>query len=122
MVATKKYINSLRSRGWMHIDRTLERYILSEYEEEPFPYEWSEQDLYEQIRNLVNEYNAGNLVVPLIPYKLKRLQNRYHELQKDFLDLVQQYYERCGGLPQQFGYLSMSISGYVDTEEEEYEF
>ena len=44
-----------------HIDKTLETYLLATYEEEPFPYEWSEQDLYEQVRKLIFQYEQGNL-------------------------------------------------------------
>ena len=32
MVATKRYINNLQNRGWMRMDRTLERYILNEWD------------------------------------------------------------------------------------------
>jgi hypothetical protein len=102
----------------MDIDKTLERYILSEYEEEPFPYEWSEQDLYEQIRKLVNAYNGGCLSIPSIPSKYKRLQKRYESLHSDFLDLVMLYYEHCGELPRQFDYLAAFVGANISKEVE----
>ena len=113
MIATKRYINHLRYNCWMHIDDALERYILSIYEEEPFPGEWSEQDLYEQIRKLEYSYKSGDLVIPPIPSKYKRLQNRYNDLQNDILDLAILYYSRCGELPEQFDYLNMIAAATV---------
>jgi hypothetical protein len=99
----------------MRIDKTLERYILSIYGEEPFPYEWTEQDLCEQIRGLVSLHNRGGLDIPPVPSKYERLKKRHHELQGDFLDLVALYYERCGELPGQLGGLA-PIAG-ADVEE-----
>ena len=42
----------------MPIDESLKRCLLDEYGEEPFPYEWSEQDLYEQIRKISYRYES----------------------------------------------------------------
>ena len=52
MVIDKKYIEKLRIEYQFPIDESLERCLLDEYGEEPFPYEWSDQDLYEQIRKI----------------------------------------------------------------------
>jgi len=43
------------------------------YEEDPFPYEWSEQDLYKQIRKLVFQYQRGELdiAIPSAEYRQK---------------------------------------------------
>jgi len=56
-VATKAYIDNLRENRW-EIDETLESLILAKFSEEPYPHVWSDQDLHEQVRKLVNDYNA----------------------------------------------------------------
>ena len=106
MIATKSYINYLRENCRMRIDKALESYILSVYEEEPFPYEWSEQDLYEQIRKLSRAYDKGELTIPAIPSKYARLLKRYNDLQNEIVDLAILYYSQCGKLPGQFDYLN----------------
>lgn len=53
MVITKKKLSKLcQDKRWF-LCRDLEVYILDYYKNEPYPYIWSEQDLYEQIRKLV---------------------------------------------------------------------
>lgn len=52
MVITKKDINFLRKKFW-RISDELEREILEKFGTEPEPYEYTEQDLYEQIRKMV---------------------------------------------------------------------
>jgi hypothetical protein len=121
MTATKRYVNHLRNKCFFYIDEALERYILSIYEEEPFPNEWSEQDLYEQIRKLVCAYNRGELVIPVIPSKYNRLKNRYLDLQNDISDLAILYYRKCGELPGQFDYLNVIAAASVEGEEAQYE-
>lgn len=58
MVVNKKYIEKLRRESPFPIDESLERCLLDEYGEEPFPYEWSEQDLYEQFRKISYRYQT----------------------------------------------------------------
>lgn len=87
MIADKKYIGYLRTNSHFKIDEKLEAYILAEYEEEPFPYVWSEQDLYEQIRKLIMEYNTGGLDVTVKP-AIERLRECYEELQEEYMDVV----------------------------------
>lgn len=41
----------------------LKKYLLSEYAEEPLPYEYSEQDLYTNIRKDIKRYEVGELDV-----------------------------------------------------------
>jgi hypothetical protein len=50
-------IRRLREQGRMPIDRKLEGLILQEYGTEPYPYTYTEQDLLEQIRKLILQYN-----------------------------------------------------------------
>jgi hypothetical protein len=121
MIVTRKYINRLRNSCMMQIDKALEGYILSEYEEGPFPYEYTEQDLCEQIRKLANEYNAGRLAIPSIPSRHKRLQKRCGELKKDFPGAAPLYCERCGGLPEQPGCMNTFMGVGNSSEEGEYD-
>jgi hypothetical protein len=58
MIVDKKYIEKLRQKCRIPIDESLERCLLEEYGEEPLPYVWSEQDLYEQIRKISDRYES----------------------------------------------------------------
>jgi hypothetical protein len=69
------------------IDKPLEEYLLATYEEEPFPNEWSEQDLYEQIRKLILQYNQGKLDIT-IPSVEERQRIRYEALKDSYLELL----------------------------------
>jgi len=59
MIATKKYIRDLREKSFINISEETERCILEQFGKEPEPdedvrsYEYSEQDLYEQIRKII---------------------------------------------------------------------
>ena len=57
MTATRKLIHQLRTRGRMYIDQGLEALILREFAAEPYLCTYTEQDLHEQIRKLVMQYN-----------------------------------------------------------------
>ncbi len=63
MTLTIKFLNEMFRQWGDKIDKQLEAYLLATYEEEPFPYVWSEEDLFEQIRKLVYEYEQGILDV-----------------------------------------------------------
>jgi len=58
MVVTRAYIQSLRKQARMTINGELEAIILAKYGSEPTPYTFSAQDLYEQLRKLVYNYNT----------------------------------------------------------------
>jgi len=87
MILTKAYLKKLQQRYRFEMDAPLGRYLLSEYEVEPFPNEYSEQDLHEQIRKLVYQYRQGTLNVQLKSPK-QRLKERYETLQKSHLILL----------------------------------
>lgn len=70
-----------------HIDKPLEEYLLATYEEEPFPYEWREQDLYEQIRKLIFQYEQGKLDIS-VPSFPERQSMRYDALKESYLELL----------------------------------
>lgn len=63
----------------------LKQYLLVRYSEEPFPYEYSDQDLYANIERDIQAYEAGNLDVavksPSERWQEEReyLQNLYFE-------------------------------------------
>ena len=57
MIATRKMIRELREHSRMQIDRDLEALILREFGTESYPNTYTEQDLYEQIRKLVERFN-----------------------------------------------------------------
>ncbi|HBN96700.1 MAG TPA: hypothetical protein DDZ66_10405 [Firmicutes bacterium] len=46
-----------------HFPEALRGYLLAKYREEPFPYQFTEQDLYEHIRQDIQDYKAGRLDV-----------------------------------------------------------
>lgn len=54
MIMTKKKLRNLCESMHWWISPELESKILADFGEEPIPYEWSEQDLFEQIRKLVS--------------------------------------------------------------------
>ena len=57
MTLTRDMINKLRFPGRMDIDHELEARLLRQFGNEPHPYEYSEQDLHEQVRKYVTLYN-----------------------------------------------------------------
>ena len=57
MTITRKQIERMRSHARMRIDADLEDMILAQYGEEPDGQEYTDQDLHEQIRKLINQYN-----------------------------------------------------------------
>jgi hypothetical protein len=57
MTATRKMIRDLRKHSRMRINPALEALILRHFGTEPDPHTYTEQDLYEQIRKLVERFN-----------------------------------------------------------------
>jgi len=87
MILTNRFLNEMFRMWGDRIDKPLEEYLLATYEEEPFPYEWSEQDLYEQIRKLILQYNQGKLDIT-IPSAEERQRIRYEALKDSYLELL----------------------------------
>ena len=71
----------------MNIPENLEAFLLEEHGDEPFPYEYSEQDLYEQIRKLVMNYHKGLVDVTLKGPEL-RFKQRFEGLQEEYLAVM----------------------------------
>lgn len=89
MTLTIRFLNEMFRIWGDRVDKLLEQYLLAMYEEEPFPYEWSEQDLYEQIRKLILQYNQGNLDIT-IPSAEERQRARYEALKDSYLKLLRE--------------------------------
>lgn len=86
MTLTVKFLNEMFRIWGDTIDQPLEEYLLATYEEEPFPEEWSEQDLYEQIRKLILQYEQGELDVT-VPSVEEMWKSRYESLKDSYIQL-----------------------------------
>lgn len=59
MIVTKKYINNLREKSFLNISKEMEKVILERLgkeastDENGYVYEYTEQDIYEQIRKII---------------------------------------------------------------------
>lgn len=59
MIVTEKYIRDLREKSFINISEETEKHILEQFGTEPEPdeegriYEYTEQDLWEQIRKII---------------------------------------------------------------------
>lgn len=89
MTLTNKFLNEMFRIWGDRIDKPLETYLIATYEEEPFPSEWSEQDLYEQIRKLIFEYEDGILDISIPSYQ-ERQRMRYDDLKESYLELLRE--------------------------------
>ena len=58
MILTRSMIN--RMRRYSRIDDTLEQMMLDQLGTEPYPHVYTEQDIYEQSRKMILQYN-GNM-------------------------------------------------------------
>lgn len=63
MTINKKIIRELETIYKKSIPDDLKKYLLVKYEQEPFPYEFSEQDLYTNIERDIRDYEADELDV-----------------------------------------------------------
>ena len=61
MVVDEMVINNIRDTQRICISKELEAFLLEQYGEEPFPYEFSEQDLLTNIERDICAYEAGEL-------------------------------------------------------------
>lgn len=59
MVINKKMIRNFETARRELLPPDLRDYLLTRYAEEPFPHEYSEQDLYENIRKDIQRYESG---------------------------------------------------------------
>ena len=64
MTINKKWLRKTTESLRVLITKEQERLILERFSEEPFPYEWSEQDIHVQIQNFIG---GGEFVRKIIP-------------------------------------------------------
>ena len=60
MTINKKMIKELEATYRKHFPDELKQYLLVQYGQEPFPFEFSEQDLYANINLAICAYEAGD--------------------------------------------------------------
>lgn len=53
VIATKEYIQKLREKSGFNISKEQEKLILEKLGKEPEPEEYTEQDIFEQIRKII---------------------------------------------------------------------
>ena len=75
-----------------HFPEALRGYLLAKYREEPFPYQFTEQDLYENLRRDSLDYKAGRLNVTLKPPGIDCKQ-KLEELKRLYIECLGEAYE-----------------------------
>lgn len=81
MVITEKIIQEIETTHYKFLPEELKRYLFTNYSQEPFPYEYSEHDLWTNIARDIQAYEAGKLdVSPKSPSE--RWQEEREYLQK----------------------------------------
>jgi hypothetical protein len=63
MTLNEKLIEELENQRMKPFPEQLKDYLLDEYGEEPFPYGYSEQDLYTHVLKDIAAFESGNLVI-----------------------------------------------------------
>lgn len=85
MVINNTIITELEHTYRRHFPYDLKKYLLATYSEEPFPYEYTEQDLYTQICNDIEDYEAVKLDVT-VKSPSERWQEDREYLQKLYIE------------------------------------
>jgi len=94
MIINEKIIKELETIYRRHLSGEIREYLLVKYRQEPFPYEFSEQDLYRNIDHDIHAYEAGELDVtvksPSERWQEEReyLQNLYIAKTREVQDLA----------------------------------
>ena len=93
MVITSKIIKELEETYRKYFTEEFKRYLLVKYAEEPLPFEFSDQDLFTNIKNDIRDYEAGKLDITIkSPYERwqeerEYLQNLYIKKSREAHDL-----------------------------------
>ncbi len=89
MIINKTIIKEIEHTYRRTLPEDLKQYLLMKYAEEPFPYEFSEQDLYTNIRNDIRDYESGKLDI-----KVKSQPKRWQE-EREYLQglYIEKFYE-----------------------------
>jgi hypothetical protein len=64
MTLNKRSIKKLQESMWVWFTAEQEQIILERFSEEPYPYEWSEQDISEQIDRILLDHPRPPLPEP----------------------------------------------------------
>ncbi len=89
MIISKKIVAELECKHRKNFSDELKKYLFLKYSEEPFPYVFSEQDLYTNIENDIRAYDAGKLDVT-IKSPSKRWQEEREYYQSMYIDKCQE--------------------------------
>ena len=89
MIISKKIVAELECKHRKNFSDELKKYLFLKYSEEPFPYVFSEQDLYTNIENDIRAYDAGKLDVT-IKSPSKRWQEEREYYQNLYIDKCQE--------------------------------
>jgi len=63
MTLNDKWIKELENQRMKPFPKQLKNYLLDEYGEEPFPYGYSEQDLYTHVLKDIEAFESGKLAI-----------------------------------------------------------
>ncbi len=85
MIISTKTIDEFETAYRKGFTEEFRNYLLAQYSEEPFPYEFTEQDLCTNIRNDILAYEAGDLDVT-VKSESERWQEEREYLQKLFIE------------------------------------
>lgn len=78
MIINKRFIRELEEARGEIFTNELKRYLLVEYAQEPFPCEYTEQDLYTNIEKDIRDYEAGKLDITVkSPFERRREEREY---------------------------------------------
>ena len=91
MILTREYLEHYELTHAEYLSDDLKEFLLDRISDEPFPYEWSERDIIEQMRSYIHRYNHGHLV-PTVRTPYQRLRDRYEDLMEEYCDLASRYY------------------------------
>ena len=80
MILDKHTLHQLEQSQMKVFDEAFKAYLLTAYGQEPFPYVYSEQDLFEHIRKDLDAYEKGQLDLTVDP--VKHWQRERAELQR----------------------------------------
>ena len=87
MIINEKIVKELENTYGKLFADELKQYLLVQYGQEPFPYVFSEQDLYANIERDIRDYEAGKLDITL-----KSQSERWQE-ESEYLQSL--YTEKC---------------------------
>ena len=107
MTISKALIRELEYTHRKYLPDDLKRYLLVKYSQEPFPHEYSEQDLYMCIHEDIRDYESGKLDA-----SIKKSSERWKD-ERDYLQSI--YVEKCWevrGLEEYVAELEAILSEY----------